>query len=773
MARYVVRRDGTVIAFNASRITNAIRKALIASDADPNLAESLCEIVVSKLFTKMNYHNVEEIQDVVETVLMEKQPLTAKKYIIYRNKHLELRKSVPKIPEEEIKTPWGPLGSFVFYRTYSRRLNEDDPNSKMENFNQAVNRILTACHTQLNCGFTRDEIARLRKYILGLKCLPGGRFLWQLGTKTVDKLGLASLQNCAFRAIDSLDTYAWMMDLAMLGVGIGFSVSKEHISKLPHVLNTETTITHVSENPDFIVHDSREGWISLIRETLNAFFITGKSFTYSTEFVRARGELLKSFGGVASGPRPLITAVEKICKLLGASRGKPMTSVIAHHIACILFEAVVAGNIRRVAAISIGDCDDIEYIQMKRYDLHAEVPPYLCNANNSLYCDDISELPQEYWDAVATGSEIYGLFNRRLAQQSGRLADGDKYPDPTVEGLNPCGEQGLESGETCCLAELFLPNFTSKEELFDATRLIYRVCKHSLALSCHQQITENVVHKNMRMGIGATGYLQSTPEQRLWLAENYEQLRLYDHVYSRDMGFNESIKLTTMKPSGTVSLMAGVTPGCHPALFKYYIRRVRLASDNPLVEECRKAGYHVEPEMKIRFLPQVNKSTWNPITLATRAIKYLWNKLRGYQPTKDSNIEYDHRTAVVSFPCMTPDGTTIAKDMTAIQQLDVVKELQTNWSDNNVSVTVYINKEDAPTLKDYLLVNYRDHFKTCSFNLIYGGVHLQMPYEEITKEQYESMSAKCQTLDELYMDDSTVAEIDIDTECSNGVCPVK
>jgi adenosylcobalamin-dependent ribonucleoside-triphosphate reductase len=748
MARYVVRRDGTVVAFEASRITNAIRKALVAGDENPDVAESLSHKVVSRLFLKMEYHNLEEIQDIVELVLMAEYPQVAKRYIIYRNKHLELRKTIPKIPDDKIVTPWGPLGSFVFYRTYSRRLDEDDPNSRMETFDQAINRVLVACHTQLNCEFTREEIARLRTYMLRLKCLPAGRFLWQLGTKTVNKLGLASLQNCAFRAIDSIDAFPWMMDLAMLGVGIGFSVSKEHISKLPSIVNSPVTIVCDSQNPDFTVHDSREGWDSLVRQVLNSFFVTGKSFKYSVKFVREEGEPLKGFGGVASGPKPLLIAVEKITKLLNAHIGKAVTSVIAHHLACILFESVVAGNIRRVAAISIGDCDDIDYIQMKRYDLHPEVPPYLCNANNSLYCDDITELPQEYWDAVDTGSEIYGLFNRRLARETGRLIDGNKYPDPRVEGLNPCGEQGLESGETCCLAELFLPNFTSKEELFDATRLIYRVCKHSLRLSCHHKITEDVVHENMRMGIGVTGYLQATSEQRSWLGQNYEQLRDYDETYSRVIKFNRSIKLTTMKPSGTLSLMAGVTPGCHPALFKYYIRRVRLASNNPLVEECRKAGYHVEPEMKIRFLPDSASDN-------------------------ASNVEYDSRTAVVSFPCMTPDGTTIAKDMSAIEQLEVVKELQTNWSDNNISVTVYINKEDAPVLKEYLLKNYRDGFKTCSFNLIYGGVHLQMPYEEITKERYEDMISKCRVLDEMHLGDSTTLEVDIDTECDNGVCPIK
>src|SRR5690606_14487388 len=157
-----------------------------------------------------------------------------------------------------------------------------------------------------------------------------------------------------------------------------------------------------------------------------------------------------------------------------------------------------------------------------------------------------------------------------------------------------CGERSLEDNEPCCLAEVFLPNISSQEELEDVVTLLYRVNKHSLALPCHHPETEAVVHRNMRMGIGITGYLQASEEQKSWLSDTYEHLREFDKAYSEQRGWPPSIKLTTFKPSGTLSLLPGVTPAVHPGFSQYMIRRIRFASNHPLVDTVRQAGYKVE-----------------------------------------------------------------------------------------------------------------------------------------------------------------------------------
>ena len=280
--------------------------------------------------------------------------------------------------------------------------------------------------------------------------------------------------------------------------------------------------------------------------------------------------------------------------------------------------------------------------------------------------------------------------------------------------------------------KFFFPIFPSKEELFEVQKYLYRINKHSLALPCHAEETEEVVHEHMRMGIGVTGYLQATEEQRSWLSDAYRELRKFDKEYSKEHGWPESIKLTTCKPSGTLSLLPNVTPGVHPAYSKYYLRRIRIASNNPLVETCRQNGYYIEYQ-------------------------------KNFDGTDDKN------TVIVSFPISVPDGTVVAKDLTAIQQMEYVKRLQTEWSDNAVSCTVYYKPEELPEIKKWLKTNYNKSVKTMSFLLHKDHGFAQAPYEEITKKQFEEYSAKVKPITSGDVNDDQLESM----ECSSGVCPIK
>lgn len=295
-----------------------------------------------------------------------------------------------------------------------------------------------------------------------------------------------------------------------------------------------------------------------------------------------------------------------------------------------------------------------------------------------------------------------------------------------------CAEQSLASFETCCLSEVFLPNVESKEEFLDLIELLYRINKHSLMLPSHHPETEAIVHKNMRMGIGLTGILQATPEQLSWLDEGYNYLRDFDVYYSETKGFNPSIKLTTVKPSGTLSLLPGVTPGIHPGYARFMYRRIRIAAAHPLVETCRKSGYPVE-------------------------------YVRNFDGSEDYN------TVVVTFPFAYPDNAKLAKDMTALDQLKEIKHLQSVWSDNSVSCTVYYKKEELPEIRKYLEANYRDCHKSLSFLLHSGHGFHQAPYEEVTKEQYDELVSRTRIIT------SIEAAVDFDggDECATGACPVR
>ena len=630
-------------------------------------------------------------------------------------------------------TPFSTVGYITYKRTYARRLDEADITSKTEEFPQTVERVIKATNDQLGCNFTEAEQERLRKYLTELKGTVAGRFLWQLGTDTVGKLGLASLQNCAFTVIDEpVRPFTWAMDLLMLGSGVGYNIQRKNVDKLPEVNINFSAPTRVDSNDaDFIVPDSREGWVSLLGKTLKAAFLSVKqpTFTYSTVLVRGRGAVIKGFGGTASGPEDLCDGIDKVSTILEKRAGKKLRPIDCLDIMNIIGAIVVAGNVRRSAQIAIGDADDVEYLLAKRWDM-GNIPSWRAMSNNSVVCNDIKDLHEYFWDGYEGKGEPYGLINLRLSRKIGRLGDTN-YPDPDVMGYNPCAEQSLAAYETCCLAEVYLSNIESKKEFIDVCKLLYRINKHSLSLPCHLQETADIVHKNMRMGIGVTGVLQASDVQRSWLNDAYTELRAFDKEYSAKHGFPESIKLTTVKPSGTLSLLPGVTSGCHPAYSHYMIRRIRIAADHSLVQVCREHGYPVEFQ-------------------------------RNFDGTDD------HSTMVVSFPFAYPEGTKIAAEMTAIDQLEVVKWLQAEWSDNSVSCTVYYRKEELPEIKKYLAKNYKNNHKSLSFLLHNEHGFKQAPLEEITKEAYDALVASTRLITKV-----EDASFEGDLECAGGVCPVK
>ena len=633
---------------------------------------------------------------------------------------------------KDLQTPWGEIGYITFKRTYARRLKEEDPNSKTEEFHDVIKREIDASERQLKVGFTAEEKERYYELRKQLKFSTAGRFMWQLGTKTVDKLGLPSLQNCAFTVVNSpIRPFTWTFEMLMLGSGVGYNIQKHNVYQLPKLKGKIKIERKDTDDADFIVPDSREGWVKLLGRVLKAHFFSGEGFTYSTICIRSKGALIKGFGGTASGPEDLCWGINEIHRILNSRANKKLRPIDCLDIMNIIGSVVVAGNVRRSAQIAIGDYDDLEFLKAKRWDL-GSIPNWRAMSNNSIAApENIDDLPNEFWETYNQG-EPYGLINLELAKAVGRTGE-TQYPDPEVEGFNPCAEQSLADKETCCLAEVYLPNIESYDELQEVLKYAYRMCKHSLALHCSLKETEAIVNKNMRMGIGMTGILQATEEQRSWLKEAYSWLRGYDKWYSGENGFPESIKLTTVKPSGTLSLLAGVTPGVHPnPAGPYYIRRVRIASQSPLIDVCRKHGYPIE-----------------------------------YQRKFDGSE--DKSTMVVSFPCKLPETTPVAADFDWKTQMDMVRKMQAEWSDNSVSCTVYYRKEDIEDIKAYLKKHFRHEMKTVSFLLYYGHGFDQAPYETITKEVYEEMNSKTTQITSVEVKED---EMTVD-ECATGHCPIK
>lgn len=625
--------------------------------------------------------------------------------------------------------PWGfsGLGEIVYKRTYSRDI---EGLGRKEEWSETIARCINGAQS-IGAGYTQDEAERLFNYIFNLKGIFSGRSLWQLGTPLVEQLSGVSLVNCWTTTISKVEDFKFLMDHLMVGGGVGYTVERSVIHELPKVKKVSRIVHEKSNDADFIVPDSREGWSSLLGKVLNSYFYTGESFTYSTILIRGFGAPLKTFGGTASGPEVLVEGMSEICRILENRSGKKIRSLDALDIANIIGKIVVAGSARRSAQIAIGDPDDFLFLRAKNWG-NGDIPAWRSNSNNSIYADSYEEIIEEFWKGYDGSGEPYGLINRALIRKTGRL--NEFVDDSKVVGTNPCGEIGLEDGEPCNLAEIFLPNIESKEELIDLSKLLYKTQKAITTLKYPYKKSQDVIAKNRRLGQGVTGWMQSTDEQLSWVSDAYVSLKNFDKEWSAKIGVNPSIKLTTVKPSGTLSLLAGVTPGIHPAYAEYYLRRVRMGSNDPLVQYCREKGYDVQYDVGL-------------------------------------DGKENHTICVVSFPCRTPEHAVLAKNVTAIDQLEWVMKSQTDWADNNVSVTVYYRKEELNDIKAWLSKNYTSNIKSVSFLLHSEHGFNLAPYEEITKEKYNYMHRKIKDISG-FIDTSVGMSLD-DLECATGACPVR
>jgi ribonucleotide reductase alpha subunit len=346
----------------------------------------------------------------------------------------------------------------------------------------------------------------------------------------------------------------------------------------------------------------------------------------------------------------------------------------------------------------------------------------------------MKDMPELIWEGYKGNGEPYGFFNLESSVKYGRM--GEERPDTSIVGVNPCAEIPLSNRESCNLSEIYLPMVGSKEELIDVACLLYKVQKAVAALSYLDPASDKITSQNMRLGLGVTGVAQAL-DRVDWLDDTYKALRELDSAWSAERGWPESVRLTTVKPSGTLSLLPGVTPGVHPGFSQYFVKRMRMASSDILVNYCKSKGYFVEP-------------------------------LRNFDGSQDP------RTVVVEFPCKFPEGTVLAEDMTAIDQMDLVRKLQRVWADNAVSVTVYYKPEELEGIQDYLKEHWSE-MKSVSFLLHSEHGFDQAPMGELLEEDYLKILETTTPLGEklsgsTIMTDDDMALLD---ECATGACPIR
>lgn len=619
---------------------------------------------------------------------------------------------------KEQEPEWGPLGEVTFLRTYSRKVNEGTPMERNEAWWEAVRRIVEGTFNiqkeyvqSLKLPWNNDKAKRsaqkMYDKIFNFKFLPPGRGLWLMGTDFVKEKGSAGLNNCGGVSTEDIATrgsfaFEWTMDALMMGVGIGFDT--KGAGKL--------TIQEPKDNTGltYNIPDDREGWVASLGMLLDAFFNGREKPKFEYHLIRPEGAPIKGFGGVASGPGPLRLLHERIDKLLTDRVGEKIKSTDIVDIMNMIGACVVAGNVRRSAEIALGEPDDVDFTTMKDYNkFPKEVQSHRWASNNSVFAEVGKTDYAKIADSIALNGEP-GVIWLENIQKYGRLKDGETWADRNAVTVNPCGEQSLESGELCCLVETFPSRHESFDEYKETLKYAYLYGKTVTLVPTHWEETNAVLMKNRRIGTSQSGIIDAFVRHGRrtmleWSDEAYNYLRALDKKYSDWLAIPQSIKITSVKPSGTVSLLPGVSPGIHYQHSEYYIRRMRIPSNSPLIPVLKDAGYPME-----------------------------------YNHYGETEVE-KKQTIVVSFPIYEENFAKRKDDVSIWEQMKNLVDYQSVWADNSVSITVTFKEHEAKELAT-VLESYEDQLKAVSFLPISEHGYAQAPYEEITKEEYEKMAKK-------------------------------
>ena len=600
------------------------------------------------------------------------------------------------------------LGELVYMRTYSR-IKEDGKN---ERWWETIKRVVEGTYSMQkhwidshglgwNPWQAQRSAQEMYDRIFYMKFLPPGRGLWAMGTSITEEKGLyAALNNCAFVSTSTIkDDYSkpfcFLMDASMLGVGVGFDTKGAG----------EIIVKGVNRDRNeeiYMIPDTREGWVESLRLLLESYFHGMPLIEFDYNQIRDAGEPIKGFGGVSSGHEPLKEIHKEIREVLDKNTGEPITVTTIVDIMNLIGKCVVAGNVRRTAEIVFGNPFDDEYLNLKNYKANPHREQYGWTSNNSIY----AELGMDYTDVckrIVDNGEP-GLAWLENMRGYSRLKNGRDNKDHRAAGGNPCLEQTLESYELCCLVETFPNNHDSLEDYLRTLKYAYLYAKTVTLGKTHWSDTNRVMLRNRRIGCSVSGVAQfitnrGLEELRSWLETGYDIIQSWDCMYSDWLAVPRSIKTTSVKPSGTVSLLAGATPGLHYPESRFYIRRMRLSKHSELLKPLKKAGYTIEPAF-------------------------------GSEDT----------TVVVEVPVDVGEGIRTAAELSIWEQFSLAAFLQRHWADNQVSCTATFCPETEADELPYVLNYFQYRLKGISLLPRYDtGAYRQMPYEKITKNKYKSM----------------------------------
>ena len=614
------------------------------------------------------------------------------------------------------------VGEITFLRTYSR-LKED---GTKETWVDVCERVINGMYSlqkdyckakRLPWNDAKAQASAKEAYdrLFDLKWTPPGRGLWVMGTQIVnEQKNSAALQNCAFVSTNEMTKlnpgkpFAFLMEASMLGVGVGFDDKGA---------DKGFEIYEPKGFSEYVIPDTREGWMESTVALINSYLKPEQAtWEFNYDQIRPYGATIKTFGGTASGPDPLIKLHNHIRSIFVGRAGQQLTRKDIADIGNMIGVCVVSGNVRRSAELLIGRIDDEEFLNLKnaerfpeRNSYDPEAPGWAWMSNNSVAVEVGTDF-EPIVDGIARNGEP-GVIWMDVSKKYGRLADAPNNKDWRIAGYNPCAEQSLESYEMCTLVETYLNRHDSLEDYKRTLKFAYLYGKTVTLLPTHWEETNAIMQRNLRIGTSMSGIAnfadaKGIPVLKSWMDEGYAIIKKYDTTYSEWLGVRESIKTTTVKPSGTVSILAGESPGVHwtPG-GEHFLRAIRFGNNDPMLPLFKMANYTVEPASE------------SPDT-----------------------------TSVVFFPIKS-GAKRAEKDVTIFEKMALAATAQRYWSDNSVSVTISFDPEKEAEHIGTVLHMYDGQLKTVSFLPSGNHVYPQMPYTQITEEEYLKATEKLFPID--------------------------
>ena len=624
------------------------------------------------------------------------------------------------------------FGEIVYHRTYSR-LKAD---GRQENWYDTVLRVINGIMTirrwwnethnlPWNEERAQDRAWSMATSMLRMTWLPPGRGLWLMGSDYLYERGSMGLFNCGYSDINVLDDdLAWLMDALMCGVGVGFSTT----SKSQQLFSPDQFPVSV-----YIIPDTREGWVESLRLLLASYL--GKNDAYQVfdvSLVRKAGMPIKGFGGTSSGPEPLTLLHDRVRLNCEAYIHKNIDWVhLIANLANCVGEAVVAGNVRRSSEIALGNPRDISFLDLKDYDQHPERLAWGRMSNNTCTFktrDDFFAIPEISKRAKKNGEP--GFYNLLNAQRYGRYGD-TTYGEDSGDGLNPCGEVILEDKELCNLSEIFPSRCSTRKEFLQAVGHATFYSSTVALYPTHSPATNVVLAKNRRIGVSLSGVAEWTDQWTLtkcisWMKDGYHLVREKNEESNRKAGVPRSIRVTTVKPSGSISQLAGVTPGMHFSPYRFSIRRMIVSRDHPLVPILLAAGYVMEAQ--VDFVPphEVNG-------------KPRFEKYNSFSSGSNMVPVMSDKSVVFEIPLCNKNSRP-QNEVSAWEQFALAATLQREWSDNGVSCTITFDPTTEGEQLEQMVAQFLPVLKAFSVLPQSNGngetKYPQMPYEEITEEEY-------------------------------------